>query len=181
MEDELREILKGGRDQNTKTTPSITKGSLRFVDYMGLGCQTSYRGKPHFFLFADVDTKDPETLRLVLQVFATWKLVFYHYETSKGWHVVSPCLMELSDWDRARRELKEVLDNFYRNMVIRVERKAGDSFHLYFDNFNMSQKYKVSEDFIHMMNKRFDCTSSAPNTVKTKLFFTKYTQVRKID
>lgn len=153
-------------------------GSLGFVDYVGIGCQTSHSDHPYFFLFADVDTKDPETLRLTLQLFARYQLSFYWYETSKGWHVVSPCLMDIQDWDRARRELADILDNFYRNLVIRVEWKSGDSKDLHWDNFNLRQKYKESINFHLMIQKRFKIDVKSPNRVPSTLFFTHYSQIR---
>ncbi len=159
----------------------LTVGSLRFVDYVGIGCQTSHRDHPFFFLFADVDTKDSEILRLTLQVFARWQLSFYYYETSKGWHVVSPCMMEISDWDLARKDLAKILDNFYRNLVIRVEWKKGDSRDLFWDNFNLSQKYKESHNLHEVFMNRFRLRVKSPNRVPSTLFFTHFYQIRRTE
>lgn len=180
MENQVPTVQNLPESETAKTNGGIA-GSLGFVDYVGLGCQTSHKNHPYFFLFSDIDTKDEEQLRLVQQIYATWGMSFFTYETRKGYHVISPCLLELNIWDKARRELKDVLDNFYRNLVIRVERKSGDSRVLYWDNFNMAQKYKVSRNFMHMMNKRFDTSFKSNNEVESKLFFTKYTQLRRVE
>ncbi len=156
----------------------LKTNNLRYVDYIGLGCQTSYNSNPSFFLFADVDTKDKEILRLTLQVFAKHQLSFYYYETDKGWHVVSPCLLNLVEWDRSRSDLSDVLDNYYRNLVIRIEYKKGDSSQLHWDNFNEKQRHKESNQFHSMMRKRFGVCAKSPNRVDSQMFFTHFTQIR---
>lgn len=180
MESQIRKI----EDYQVESRPqkgSLRTGTLRFLDYVGLGCQTSHKDHPFFFLFADVDTKEEEVLRLTQQVFARHRLSFYWYETSKGWHVISPCLMEMSQWDLARRDLAQVLDNFYRNLVIRVEWKVGDSKDLHWDNFNADQRYKESQNFHNLMMKRFNLRVRSPNRVPSTLFFTHYHQLRVIE
>lgn len=157
-------------------------GKLRFVDYVGLGCQTTFENHSFFFLFADVDTKSLETLRLAQQIFARHELGFYWYETSKGWHIVSPNLLNISEWDRARQQLKEVLDNYYRNLVLRIERKAGDSLNLNWDNFNLNLRHLESEDLHRVFQKKFNHRAPiSDRCVRTNLQFTHYTQVREIE
>ena len=157
---------------------SLKSGNLRFKDYVGLGCQTSYHEIPYFFLFADIDSNDEELLRLTQQLFARHELGFYTYGTSKGYHVVSPMLLNIHEWDNARKQLSDILDNYYRNLVIRIERKKGDSNHIEWDNFNLRFRHLESQTFHNLIKARFGKYATAPNAVKSKLFFTHYTQIR---
>lgn len=159
--------------------PYIKTNKLRFVDYVGLESATTYLSTPYFFLFADVDTKDKETLRQALSVFAERQLCFCWYETNKGYHIVSFSLMSLKDWDSARKEISRVLKNYYHGLVIRIERKPNDSHDLFFENLDIQQKRKVSASMVSLMSRKFQVSITIPKTqlVKTKLLFTQYTQV----
>lgn len=150
---------------------------VRYVDYIGIQCDTGYNDTPYFFLFSDIDTKDPELLRLTVQLYTRYKLLVLWYETKKGWHVVSPSMMTISAWDRARRDLAEFLDNYYRNLVLRIERKSGDSFVLNHHNSDVEQLHNISDSLLSLYEKKFSCSIPAPNRVKTQLLFSHYTQV----
>ena len=74
------------------------KKSTEWVKTFGLDSATVYKGKPYFFLFADIDTKDTEELLKVLVIFQRRGLSCYHYETTKGFHVVSPTMLTIREW-----------------------------------------------------------------------------------
>jgi len=163
----------------------IRTGRLRFVDYLGIECSTAIIDKagspiPFFFLFADIDEKDPELLRQTLDVFARHAPSFYWYETQKGWHVISPSLLHASQWEKARLRLKEFLDNYYLNLVIRIERREGDSRILNYDNYNLTFDYLESESLHKIIHKKFgkQITAIPSHWVPSRVQFVKYTQSR---
>lgn len=162
---------------------ALQANNLEFVEYIGLECVTTIcnydqRLHPYFFLFSDIDSHESEQLRRVIQVYAKARLSFYWYQTAKGWHIVSPCLLELKKWDRLRLELKSILDNYYRNLVVRIQDKGGDSSCLHWDDFNdYPHKYEESLDIHKLFAKRFN-VKLCERGIRTNLRFTKYLQLR---
>ena len=157
----------------------IKTNRLKFVDYMGLEATTVYDGKPFFFLFDEIDSHDPEELRQHLTLFAEKQLTFIWYKTNKGYHIISLSMLGLKSWDSARKELQRLRRNYYPNLVIRIERKLADSWHLYFENLDFQQKYKVSSSLSQLYERKFLVSLKIPHAqlVKTPLLFTHYTQV----
>ena len=152
---------------------------LRYADYIGLECATSYLSNPYFFLFADIDTKDKEKLRQALAVFAERQLHFCWYGTNKGYHIISFSLMNLKEWDSARRELSKVLHNYYQGLVIRIQAKPNDNHDLFHQNLDFGEKHKVSVSIVSLIEKRFQVSIKIDESrlVKTKLLFTHYSQL----
>lgn len=169
---------KSSNTECKNTENCIRVNTLRWMDYVGIGCQSSMKNHPYFFLFCDVDTKDPETLRLTLQIYARFNLSFFYYSTNKGYHVISTSLMELSDWDNARKSLSKVNPNFYRNLVLRLEHKDNDGEIIYWNNFDTRLQYFNSQSLMDIYNKKFNVSVKLSNPVETSLFFTHYEQLR---
>lgn len=150
---------------------------LEYVDFVGVECNTVKGKTPYFFIFSDIDTKDTEVLRKVLKIYGRYHLSFLWYETFKGWHVVSPCLISLRQWDSIKKALKEYLDSNYHNLVIRVEYKHGDSRHCNWENQDTRQVFQVSNNLLSLYEKKFQTKIPCPNRVESSLIFTTYTQV----
>ena len=73
--------------------PSITKNET-----LGLEAVTIFNEKPYFFLFSDIDSKDKDELLKVLKFYEKWHYSCYYYETTKGFHIVSPVLLTFRTW-----------------------------------------------------------------------------------
>ena len=174
---------KRSKAVETVRPTTLQANKLEFVEYVGLECVTTIcnydqRLHPYFFLFSDVDSHQQEQLRLSTQVYATAGLSFYWYETAQGWHIVSPCLLELRKWDRLRLRLTKILDNYYRNLVLRIQDKEGDSSVLHWDDFNdYPHKFEESETLHKLFAKRFN-VKVTERGIRTNLRFTKYSQIR---
>jgi hypothetical protein len=149
------------------------------VDFLGVESATTYQGTPYFFLFDEIDSHDSEELRQHLTLFVEKQLAFVWYRTSKGFHIISLSMLDLKAWDLARKELQRLRRNHFPNLVIRIERKPADSWHLYFENQDFSQKWKVSSSLLQMYERKFQVKINIPSEqlVKTPLLFTHYTQV----
>ena len=176
-------LNKGTKINERLGFETLRSNKLEFVEYIGLECVTTicnYDQKlhPYFFLFSDIDSHESETLMLVNQVYASASLQFYWYQTEKGWHIISPCLLELKQWDRLRLRLAKILDNYYRNLVVRIQDKGGDSSCLHWDDFNdYPHKYEESSTLHKLFAKRFN-VKVTERGVRTNLRFTKYSQLR---
>ena len=157
----------------------IKTNKLRFVDFLGVEAATTYQGTPFFFLFDEIDSHDSEELRQHLALFAEKQLTFIWYRTNKGFHIISLSMLGLKSWDSARKELQRLRKNYYPNLVIRIERKPADSWNLYYENLDFSQKYKVSSSLAQLYERKFQVSLKIPSSqlVKTPLLFTHYTQV----
>jgi hypothetical protein len=100
------------------------KNSTNWVKTFGLDSVTIYNKKPYFFLFADLDTKDKEELLKVLVIFQRRGLSCYHYETTKGYHVVSPTMLTIREWVLHKKALDFLQ---YRFDTIRISKRALDT------------------------------------------------------
>ena len=176
-------LTKGKKVTERFGQTRLESNRLDFVEYIGLECVTTIcnydqRLHPYFFLFSDIDSHEPETLRLVTQLYARASLSFYWYQTAQGWHIISPCLLELRKWDRLRLKLAGILDNYYRNLVVRIQGKVGDSSVLHWDSFNeYPHNYEESLDIHKLFAKRFN-VKLCERGIRTNLRFTKYSQIR---
>ncbi len=93
--------------------------TARYVQYVGLDSVTVTGDyKPFFFLFIDLDTKDLEKLRDVLNICRRRKLRVYFFESCKGWHVISPCLLNIRVWSSIRKELEQY-QNYSGTVMVR--------------------------------------------------------------
>jgi hypothetical protein len=126
----------------------------RYVRTLGVNAVTIYNQKPYFFLFADIDTKEPELLRKTLGVYKRRNLTAYWWETNKGYNIASPCLLGLRSWMRTVTYMQSFLD--YSFDTIRISRRATDGKILYGEQWNKGQ-YVESYSLIYELLVRFCC------------------------
>jgi hypothetical protein len=154
------------------TIPSITKNET-----LGLEAVTTFNEKPYFFLFSDIDSKDPDELLKVLKFYEKWQYSVYYYETTKGFHIVSPVLLSFRTWLFRIESLKKKVPE-YRFGAIRISKRPTDSGIAYFQNWNNFKK-KESITLHNLMNEIFFINGSMKITrgKKTKLNYIWYNQL----
>lgn len=123
--------------------------------YLGLICHTIIKkSNVKYFIFVDIDTKDKEILRSCMQEVARFGLSFWIIETKKGYHIISPNMLDVIQWHRLKTSINKFLDNYYVYYVIRIKNKSDDKLILYNDEYD-SQEFKKSSALIRVMEKRF--------------------------
>jgi hypothetical protein len=155
----------------------------RYVQYMGLDAVTirNSDGKPFFFLFIDVDSKDPEKLRAALNLCREKRLSVFFYETCKGWHIISPCLLKIRNWTYCLMKLRKIQDS--SGDTIRWTPRKCDGKVLHYQNWNTAkyQKHDESYDLIYHINQKF-MTDIQPEqclrAVSSSLEWNTYNQMR---
>jgi hypothetical protein len=150
---------------------SITKNET-----LGLEAVTIFNEKPYFFLFADIDSKDPEELLKVLKYYEKWNYSVYYYETTKGYHIVSPVMMTFRTWLSRIQSLKSLVTG-YRFGAIRISKRSTDGSIAYFKDWN---KFKKKESYsLHaLMSEIFFITNvKMTRSKKTKLNYIWYDQL----
>ena len=154
------------------TIPSITKNET-----LGLEAVTIFNEKPYFFLFSDIDSKDPEELLKVLKYYEKWNYSVYYYETTKGYHIVSPVMMTFRTWLSRTQSLKPIVTG-YRFGAIRISKRPTDGSIAYFKDWNKFRK-KESISLHALMNEIFFINGSMKITrgKKTKLNYIWYDQL----
>jgi hypothetical protein len=153
------------------TIPSITKNET-----LGLEAVTIFNEKPYFFLFSDIDSKDPEELLKVLKFYEKWHLSCYYYETTKGFHIVSPVLLTFRTWLFRIESLKKKVPE-YRFGAIRISKRPTDSATAYYQNWN-NRKQKESFSLHALMSEIFFITNvKMVKPKKTKLNYIWYDQL----
>ena len=153
------------------------KSKFGWIPLTGLSCVCVRGVTPYFFLFCDVDTLDIEVLRQALKFFSKNGLSCYWYETLKGYHIVSPCLLNVSQWKNKVYSIKGIIDNYYEYITIRWNSKP------YFFDCNLhfidNRKYTLDSTFDESMElhkaiaKRFK-RRAQKRGVKTHLQFVSY-------
>ena len=118
-------------------------GSTRRVQTIGLDAVTvdPQTLTPYFFFFADIDTKEQETLRVVLQKLSVVGISAYFWETRKGYHVLSPALLKLRLWTSLRVGLQDKLQYYFD--TLRWSTRLTDGSILCFEDYNRG-KYQES-------------------------------------
>ena len=151
--------------------------TTHWVKTFGLDAVTIYKGKPYFFLFADLDTKDKEELLKVLVIFQRRGLTAYHYETTKGFHVVSPTMLTIREWVLHKKAL-----NFlqYRFDTIRISKRVTDGKELFFNHYNRHYRRMESSSLHNMLRNIYGYSEIEKNSqiVFTNLQFTTYMQLK---
>ena len=151
--------------------PSITKNET-----LGLEAVTIFNEKPYFFLFSDIDSTDPEELLRVLKFYEKWHYSCYYYETTKGFHIVSPVLLTFRTWLFRIESLKKKVPE-YRFGAIRISKRPTDSATAYYQNWN-SRKQKESYSLHVLMSEIFFITNvKMVKPKKTKLNYIWYDQL----
>lgn len=169
------EIVEGSWTQRAIT--NITQ----YVQYVGLDAVTirNKDSKPFFFLFIDIDTKDEEVLRSALNICREKRLFVYWYETCKGYHIISPCLLGIRNWVGILMRLKRIQDS--SGDTIRWTPRYCDGTLLFYQNWNTGHKqHDESYDLhYHIRDKfcvKFDLKND--NYVSTSLQWNVYNQLR---
>ena len=151
--------------------------TTNWIKTFGLDAVTIYKGKPYFFLFADLDTKDKEELLKVLVVFQRKGLTAYHYETTKGFHVVSPTMLTIREWVLHKKALDFLQ---YRFDTIRISKRATDGKKLFFNHYNRHYRRMESSSLHNMLRNIYGYSEVEKNKqiVFTDLQFTTYMQLK---
>ena len=153
------------------TIPAITKNET-----LGLEAVPTFNEKPYFFLFSDIDTKDKDELLKVLKFYQKRHLSCYYYETTKGFHVVSPILMTFRTWLFRIRALRELVPQ-YSFGAIRISKRPTDSATAYYQSWN-DRKQKESYSLHVLMSEIFFITNvKMVKPKKTKLNYIWYDQL----
>jgi len=153
------------------TIPSITKNET-----LGLEAVTTFNEKPYFFLFSDIDSKDSEELLKVLKFYEKWHYSCYYYETTKGYHIVSPVLLTFRTWLFRIESLKKKVPE-YRFGAIRISKRPTETTTAYYQNWN-SRKQKESYSLHVLMNEIFFTNNvKMVKPKKTKLNYIWYDQL----
>ena len=152
--------------------PSITKNET-----LGIEAVTTFNEKPYFFLFSDIDTKDKDELLKVLKFYQKRHLSCYYYETTKGYHVVSPILMTFRTWLFRIRALRELVPQ-YSFGAIRISKRPFESSIAYYQDWN-DRKQKESSSFHALMSEIFYVMKAIKQVKpkKTKLNYIWYDQL----
>lgn len=127
---------------------------IKLKSYLGLLCHTIYKSQVKYFIFVDIDTKDQEVLRACMQEIARAGLSFWILETKKGYHIISPNMLNIIEWHRLKTSINKFLDNYYVYYVIRMISKRGDKYVGWFDTWD-SGEYLISQSFTRLIDKRF--------------------------
>ena len=153
------------------TIPSITKNET-----LGLEAVTIFNEKPYFFLFSDIDSKDTEELLKVLKFYEKWHYSCYYYETTKGFHIISPVLLTFRTWLFRIESLKKKVPE-YRFGAIRISKRSSDNTTAYYQNWN-NRKQKESYSLHVLMNEIFFTNNvKMVKPKKTKLNYIWYDQL----
>ena len=151
---------------------------IKYIDRLGLECDTLYDNKSYLFLFIELDDKNKTLLISMLKKLVNRGLPLLWYETTKGYHIISPALLHIQKWLRLVKSAQELYPNpFYLHDVIRISRKSKDGKIIYSENADTRNLFKVSDDLLKIFELKYNCKLPFPNRVKTPLTFTKYEDI----
>lgn len=151
--------------------------TVGYVPTFGINAVTTIETYPYFFLFSDIDTKEVNQLKEVLKVYRHRNLSCYFYETTKGWHVVSPVLLGLRKWIGLTNQLRKIIPD-YSFDTIRYTKRSTDGKTLYFEDWN--SKISESYDLHYLLRNKFEVGFDRilEHWVSTKLQWCSYNQLR---
>ena len=150
-------------------------GPTNLYKVIALSCVTvDQNHTPFFFLFSDIDDKDQYHFSRILKFFAINHLSFYWYESAKGYHVISPCLLNIEEWYRLRRGLKLVENGYYEGLNVRISKKTNDP-KIVKINYerNHLKNFKESYEFKSLMKD----PNAIMSATHTRLNFSKYNEI----
>jgi len=151
-------------------------GGVREVETTALEALTLLDSKPYFFLFSDIDTREPSVLLSVLKFYRYNRLSCYFYNTNSGYHVMSPCLLTFRKWCFLTERLRNLIPN-YRFDALRVTRRLDMNVinYAYFNH----KKFKESRTLHNYMQNRFKILDEVIPTKPrdSELSFIKYHQL----
>ncbi len=147
------------------------------VQTFGINAVTIWDSNPYFFLFSDIDSKELEKLVKVLMVYKHKSLSVYFYETTKGWHVVSPVLLGLRKWIGLTNQLRKLLPD-YSFDTIRYSKRYTDGKKLYFEEWNsrLPESYNLHYHIRYKFQYGFN--EILEHWVSTKIQWSTYNQLR---
>ncbi len=151
--------------------------SVGYVPTFGINAVTIKDGNPYFFLFSDIDNKELEHLRDILKVYRYSNLSVYFYETTKGWHVLSPVLLSLRKWMGLTNVLRKLIPD-YSFDTIRYTKRYTDGKKLYFESWNSRrlESYNLHYQLRYKFQYGFD--RILEHWTSTKLQWCTYNQLR---
>ena len=155
----------------------LISNSVGNVQTFGINAVTIKDGNPYFFLFSDIDSKELDQLKEVLKVYKHRNLSVYFYETTKGWHVVSPVLLGLRKWIDLTNQLRKLLPD-YSFDTIRYSKRYTDGKKLYFEEWNsiLPESYNLH----YQIRYKFECGFNRilEHWTSTELQWCTYNQLR---
>lgn len=150
--------------------------STDIIQTIGINAVTIFDKNPFFFLFSDIDSKDMESLLSVLKLYQHRHLSCYYYETTKGWHVISPALLTIRSWLSLVEQLKKQLPD-YRFDTIRHTGRHTDGKILYWCKWNT---IRLESYTLHELLRNKFCKQPLEKRsyhVSTKLDYSIYEQL----
>ena len=169
-----------GYTRRTRKTRLAMKQTnvIRYVERLGIQCDTTYDNNPYFFLFVEIDTKDKNLLQSMLKRILNQRIAVLWYETNKGYHIVSPSMIGVQKWLRLCKACQEIYPNpFYLHDVIRITKKKNDSKMIFSENADTKGIYNISDNLVKIFELKYKCKLSFPNRVKTNITHTKYEDI----
>lgn len=151
--------------------------SVGLVPTIGINAVTIRDSQPYFFLFSDIDSTDTELLKEILKIYRYKNLSVYFYRTTKGWHVISPVLMNLRSWVSTCNKLRKIIPD-YSFDSIRYDKRQSDGIILHFESWNW--KNPESYDLHYLLRNKFKVgfDKIEKHYVSTKLQWCTYNQLR---
>tara|TARA_R110002049_G_scaffold152122_1_gene316019 strand:- start:233 stop:715 length:483 start_codon:yes stop_codon:yes gene_type:complete len=147
-----------------------SKTKVRHVERLGIEAVTTIQSRAFFFLFVEIDTKDKSVLQSLIKYIIHQRISVIVYESNKGYHIVSPSLLEFQEWLRVVKKCQEIYPNkFYSHDIIRISNKKNDSKECWWYNADFDEVHKVSQDLLSLYETKFNMKIPCPNTVKTKI------------
>ena len=151
---------------------------VKYVERLGIQCDCVFDHTPYFFLFVEIDTKDKNLLQSMLKRILNQHIAVLWYESSKGYHIISPSMIRIQKWLRLVKACQEIYPNpFYLHDVIRISKKKNDSKMIFSENADTKGIYNISDNLVKIFEDKYNCSLPFPNKVKTKITLTKYEDI----
>lgn len=151
--------------------------TVGYVQTFGINSVTTKDGNPYFFLFSDIDTKESEQLKEVLKVYRRNNLSVYFYETTKGWHVLSPVLLRWRKWTSLTNQLRILLPE-YSFDTLRYTKRITDGTELFFEEWNSRQLESYDLHYLIRNKFKYGFDRILEHWVSTELNWCTYNQLR---
>jgi len=151
---------------------------VKYVERLGIQCDTTYNNESLFFLFIEIDDKSKSLLQSMLKRILNQRIAVLWYETNKGYHIVSPSLIGVQKWLRLVKACQEIYPNpFYLHDVIRITKKKNDGKMIFSENADTKGIYNVSDNLVKIFELKYKCKLPFPKRVKTSITYTKYEDI----
>ena len=151
---------------------------VKYVERLGIQCDCVFDHTPYFFLFVEIDTKDKNLLQSMLKRILNQHIAVLWYESSKGYHIISPSMIRIQKWLRLVKACQEIYPNpFYLHDVIRISKKKNDSKMIFSENADTKGIYNISDSLVKLFELKYKCKLLFPNRVKTNLTHVRYEDI----